>query len=517
MVAYKDANQLVKKGDFIHLAILLTIAFIIGLYLIITTVLISEDGVSYINYAKGLTTEPLKIIRDPSGYAPSSYTPGYPFLILTTHKLVDLFGKGAPVLSWIYSAQATSLICRILALIPLYFIGRGLVGGRLSFWAMLVLVILPYPAQIGSDVLRDWPHMLFLAVGFLFLLRAARYGKWLMFTLAGITAGLGYMVRPECAQLVAYGVVWVIYSILRRKHGYGMNRAKLVGALALLITGFAVAAVPYMKIRAEILPQRLREVIKSFSFNPKQNKAQQQDYPTPANFGCTAGLLTGKDNIIRAFAMLVRRINENLMYYFVLPLLIGIYYHFRKKTRDESTFFIMLFLLANIAMPVVRYCCAGPALSRRYILPLTAFTIFFVPAGLQTISRKLAGMLAGKKEQNGPSHKNQSRCFFALLVIGLAICIPKLSRPIRIEKKGYRLAAEWLKENTVKEDIIAAPDNRISFYAERKGIGKPDKRAKYVVKEMKDQKPPPAEMTEKWSCYLNNKEKKVKVVIYQKI
>ena len=517
MVAYKDANRLVKKDDFIHLAILLTITLIIGSYLIITTVLISKDGVSYINYAKGLSVEPLKIIRDPSGYAPSSYTPGYPFLILMTHKFVDLFDKGASVSSWTYSAQATALICRVLALIPLYFIGRRVVGGKLSFWAILILVILPYPAKIGSDVLRDWPHMLFLAVGFLFLLRAARYGKWLMFTLAGIVAGLGYMVRPMCAQLVAYGVVWVIYSIFRRKYEYGINRANLVCGLALLIAGFAVVAVPYMKIRAEILPQRLREVIKPFSLNPKQNKVQQQHYPAPANFGCNAGLLTGKDNIINAFAMLVRRINENLMYYFALPLLIGIYYHFRKKPRDESTFFIILFSLANIAMPVVRYCCAGPALSRRYILPLTAFTIFFVPSGLHTMGRKLAGMLAIREKRNVSSQENPSRCFFVLLVIGLAICIPKLSRPIQIEKKGYRLAAEWLKENTAKEDIIAAPDKRISFYAERKDIEKPDKMAKYVVKEMKDQEPSPAEMTEKWSCYLNNKKKKAKIVIYQRI
>ncbi len=110
--------------DKLHLAIILSIALVIGIYLIITTTLIAKDGVSYIHYAKALSSSPLEVIQDCSDYAPHAYTPGYPFLILMTHKLVDLFGDFPTVLSWIYSAQAIALFCRVLALIPLYFIGK---------------------------------------------------------------------------------------------------------------------------------------------------------------------------------------------------------------------------------------------------------------------------------------------------------------------------------------------------------------------------------------------------------
>lgn len=517
MVPDESASRLGKKHDLIHLAILSALALGIGVYLIATTVLISKDGISYINYAKGLGIAPLKVMRDSSGYAPRAYTPGYPFLILMAHRLVQLVFGGSSELSWIYSAQAIALLCRILALIPLYFIGKEFVGSKLSFWAILILVMLPYPTKIGADVLRAWPHILFLATGFLFLLRAAKNGKWLMFALVGVVAGLGYVVRPVCAQLVVYGVMWLIYSIFRYKPECSMSRAKLIGGLALLIIGFAVVAAPYMKIRREILPQRLQEIMKSFSLNSEQNKFRQQENFTPVNSEYTAGLLAGKDNITEAFAMLIRRINEHLMYYFVPALFLGLYYYFRRKPKSESTFFIAAFILLNIAVLILRYCCAGAALSRRYALPLIAFTIFFVPAGLQIISRWVEGVLSRGVHRNGVSEGKLQRWFFVLLIIGLAICMPKLLRPIRIEKKGYRLAAEWLKENTASRDIIVVPDERISFYAERKGVRKLGKSVKYVVKRLKDQEKTPAEMTEVWSSYLNEKKKKYKVVIYQRI
>jgi hypothetical protein len=58
--------------------------------------------------------------------------------------------------------------------------------------------------------------------------------------------------------------------------------------------------------------------------------------------------------------------------------------------------------------------------------------------------------------------------FFILVITGLAICTPKLLRPIHTDKKTYIAAAQWLKENTQENDLIAVFDKRISFYAERK-------------------------------------------------
>ena len=80
-------------------------------------------------------------------------------------------------------------------------------------------------------------------------------------------------------------------------------------------------------------------------------------------------------------------------------------------------------------------------------------------------------------------------------MIGISICLPKLLGPIRSEKQGYRAAAKWLKANTDSAAIVAVPDKRISFYAERTGLVYEDEnipeKAEYIVKISKKQKDEP--------------------------
>jgi len=96
---------------------------------------------------------------------------------------VALFADDSSVFTWIYSAQGVTLLCKLFAIMPLYFTGKFLVGSRKSFWAVLVLVVLPYPAHVGCEVVREWPYILFWAGGFLFLLLGAKRGKWRTFGL----------------------------------------------------------------------------------------------------------------------------------------------------------------------------------------------------------------------------------------------------------------------------------------------------------------------------------------------
>ena len=153
------SNLFAEKNDLFRILILISIALVIGAYLISTSTLISKDGVYYIERAKLFSNSPIELIKgEPCGYL---------FLIFIAHKFVMLFQANSSAYTWIYSAQSITLICRLAALFPLYFIGKLFVGKKRSFWAVLILIILPYPAEFGSDVLRDWPHILFLMTGFL--------------------------------------------------------------------------------------------------------------------------------------------------------------------------------------------------------------------------------------------------------------------------------------------------------------------------------------------------------------
>ena len=80
----------------LHLAILLGVALTIGVYLIATSVLISRDGVFYIEQAQRLAQDPLGAAR--------RYPIGYPVLIAAGHKVARLLVDEDSAAVWIVSA-----------------------------------------------------------------------------------------------------------------------------------------------------------------------------------------------------------------------------------------------------------------------------------------------------------------------------------------------------------------------------------------------------------------------------
>ena len=135
-----------RTSDLLRLGVVAGLCLLIGVYLILTTVLIARDGVFYIGRAQAIDENPLAVAR--------GHPPGYPFLLWIAHQAAASFAPHDSTMLWVYSAQGVTLLCRVLALVPLYFLGRLLVGARDSFWALLILVVLPYPAGAETRIRR---------------------------------------------------------------------------------------------------------------------------------------------------------------------------------------------------------------------------------------------------------------------------------------------------------------------------------------------------------------------------
>jgi len=505
MVAGKDANQLVKEKNLIHIIILLAIALGIGTYIIATTVLIAKDGTFYIELAKSIADNPVEAMRNIPSW-------GYPFLIHLMHKMIGLFYDATSLQGWIISAQAVSLISKVIASIALYFVGSYFVGSRLSFWGVLILSILPDSAEYGSDALSNWPNIMFLAIGFLLLLLGSRFRKNWMFGWAGITTGLGYLIRPECGQVVLYGSAWLLFNLIRPQGK--MRRIKAIGALVLLLAGFAVIAVPYMRSKGYIFPRQ--GIWKLPALLSMSNDSIGSAFDTNI---CLAGLSVGK---IIGDDTLITNMCETLVYYFITPLLIGCYYYFRKQSKTlEQTFFAAAFIIVNVAIAIWQSSCLG-YLSRRHTLVLVAFTIFYIPVGLHVIASWLSRRTS---KSDSAVEENIRRWFFILMVVGFVICAAKFVRitPLRWEKIGYKETAEWLSKNTAPMDIIAIPDKRITFYAERKGLEYGEQipeQVDYIVRIVKsgDEKLGfGKDNKEEYSTWVDKRKKSRKLVIYKVI
>ena len=245
-----DRNRLLKS-DVVRLGILMGLCLALGVYLIATTVLISKDGVFYIGQAQGFPRDPLGVAR--------RHPPGYPALLWIAHAVAGLFSRSDSVVSWIYVSQSITLLCRLLALIPLYLLGKSLIGGGRAFWAVLILVGLPYPAQFGSDVLRDWPYVMFLSLGFWLLYEALHRRAWWMFALVGLDAAVGYLIQPAAAQLVLYGLLGLAIVLCPDARScLSTERRKPAMAAALLIAGFIGPVLPFACATGTLIPHQLR-------------------------------------------------------------------------------------------------------------------------------------------------------------------------------------------------------------------------------------------------------------------
>jgi 4-amino-4-deoxy-L-arabinose transferase-like glycosyltransferase len=415
----------------------LLLGCIIGTYLIITTHLITKDGPFYIEQAQLFETNPLEAVK--------GHYFGYPYLIFLVHKIASISGLSDGVGGWIIAAQSTTLMCMLAAFIPLYFIGKSFLGSRNSFYAILILAFLPYPARFAADVLRDWPYIFFLSLGFLILIIAAKGKRLWLYAVVGIISGLGFFVRLECAQVIIYALLWLVICVICPR--YQMTRKKTVVSILLLLVFFAAIVLPYMHIRQQYVPEKIEEFIDNSSLGKN----------LPAVF--EAGLAT---NLAGSIIKVLKRIAENLFYYFFIFALIGFYSRFIagfKKLTDTEKTFATGFILLNFIMLIWLFYNFG-YVSRRHCLPLSLLFLLYSPIGLEIVSEKISS-----------SFKSNSVFWFHLLVIvGIFICMPALLEPKRKDTAGFLDAAQWLRQNTKPEDLIAVPDLRISFYAQRKGI-----------------------------------------------
>src|SRR4030042_2015744 len=98
------SEQTNKDKDFINISILLVITSAIGIYLMVNTVIIAKDGVTFIEYAKKLQDAPVKTMIDEYQH------PGYPWLIFAAHKITGFWYQATSVFGWIYSAQSVTLL-----------------------------------------------------------------------------------------------------------------------------------------------------------------------------------------------------------------------------------------------------------------------------------------------------------------------------------------------------------------------------------------------------------------------
>jgi hypothetical protein len=325
----------------------------------------------------------------------------------------------------------------------------------MRFCRCFILVFLPWPAEWGTDVLREWPHLFFLSLGFALVVWAFSSGRFILMLPGGLISGLGHTIRPECAQIIIYAVTGLILVFVRPASALSRNQA--LRGMVWLIGGFSIVFLPYVYARGGILPQKLDELL---TVNMKARSITASDATGNAVTPVCAGIVSSP---IEGVVNLVQHLCENLYYYFFPFMVIGLcLFYLRSHRNSFSMWFMAGFIVFNIIMLTVLHHCWG-YISRRHLLPLTAMTVFFVPPGLDAA----AGLLCRRKTGRADT-RQKNTVFWIMFAVGLIVCVPKLAKPTSSEI-GFRKAADFLRQHTPKDAVLAVPDRRIAFYAERFG------------------------------------------------
>ncbi len=171
---------------------------------------ITVDGTEYVRFAEALR----------AGHpAVSIFPPGYPLLIALARVVVP---------DRVYSGALVSLVCGVLLVWPVWWLGRRALGPRWAAFPVLAVALHPLMAVLSAVTMSDSAYFLALYGG-LALAGAARG------LTSGLVMGAAFALRPEAlipaGALAVGGALGTVRGAVRRRTlGLGM-----LGFLALAI------------------------------------------------------------------------------------------------------------------------------------------------------------------------------------------------------------------------------------------------------------------------------------------
>ncbi|MEN8126928.1 MAG: glycosyltransferase family 39 protein [Planctomycetota bacterium] len=422
------------------LTFLLILCLGIGIYKIAVLACVSNDSVTFMEFARFLKLCPDSIIKS------SDQHPGYPAIICASEWILGKLGCDPALEHRIIAAQSATLICRTIAICFLYSVFRFFGNKKYALVSAILVLLIPVYANNGSEVLSDWPNLMLMAIALYLCLRGLRNTSRLCFFAAGFSSGLAYWVRPEGAVFV---VVFGIYTLLQTFTRTDKSRLWVHFGIMVIAAGLITA--PYMFYKGALFPKK--KIGYSSVSSESHNTTVSTPRCRPFQTDIAAGTLPLKP--AKAMGHFVEKL-FNTVFLLSVPLL-GVFLYRMKgfkrlAPRDQ---FLMLFIALWMGLMIWLHCRHG-YMSYRHIMPLVVFGFAWILKGLHGVVLMF-----------GSSRQKLNRNTAAVIGICIALFVPKLIRPAHADKAVYKQAGLWLRDNTPAEVTLAVFDNRIGFYAER--------------------------------------------------
>jgi hypothetical protein len=364
------------RRDLLLLVVLVVLAAFSRVWLIAHTEVAARDSVGFIRYALDLERYPWREVL-----GRSLQHPGYPLVLLAVSWPVRYFLGGTNAVSMQLSAQLASAMAGVLLVIPMYYLGRDLLGRRAGFWGTALFQCLPVSARVMSDALSEATFLLFIATALLFAVRAVQGNSLARFAWCGFFSGLAYLTRPEGALIVvAAGLVLIAMQCFSSWRQSWLH-AIACGA-ALLVTVAAVGS-PYVLVTGRLTnkptPRRLFDKTVSEEAPPAHSEVISHG-PLTASLLAIYAPENLKDRRLWGLYAVATEVTKDFQYLCVLPLVLGMWW-LRERLKTPGAW-VLLVLCSLHSLILWRLAVVVGYVSDRHVLVLALSGVFLAAGGV---------------------------------------------------------------------------------------------------------------------------------------
>jgi len=427
------------KSEKQKLLLIFCAVFTVGLLQLFLVFTISGDGPYYINVAKSFYAGDFK-----AGLAKEQH-PLYSLLMALAYNLTH---------NWVAAGQSVSFIFGLLAVFPVYFLAKDIFGEKIGILTAVFFAFHPFLCKYSAIIRSEAVYIFLFACSVWLSWRAISRQKYSLYFLAGLTAGLNYLNRPEGLGIsVVTGLYILFHNLPQFKNTY---KKRLI-SICLLGIGTLIFVSPYMLyIRDQSGSWQLskKKSIITAVFGCASRSIPPATLPSIAKIPSYSRMEEGYFRTLRGNVLTFVKV-----YYPTLFLLLLLSFVRRKAIprRQEPELFIGLIPVFYILVFSLFY------VSDRHLVPLVSVCLFWAAIGFYELYHLILAKVSLVKTNIMSALNNK---VFAVLLIGVIITLlPYVLGPQDRDKIGQRKVGEWIKENCGENSFILTDLDRIPFYA----------------------------------------------------
>ena len=429
-------------NDFKLVAALVGLSLFVQLWLVTRAALPALDAVGYVAVAQAIERDGLlaTLRSEPE-------QPLFPLLVWCAHAIGTRCGA-MDTSHWATSAQVAAAIPLLLAVVPVFYLLRRMVGRPAAVAGCIFFCTLYAVARLGADGISDSTHLLLLALGWCAAAAylenvhdvARRRPLWL--AASGVGFGLAMLARSEA--ILAPPALALTLVLLARRHGIAAWRGCAVGCGALAL-GLAVVLTPYL-IVSDAQPPRTavarllggRAVSERLPFNAPQGTPEIQEIAWQWRGGGSLAFGRKDSTLTTRFSGFWPAIGEFLQELFqtlqyVVALLAAIGLAFRSKRPLTALGRFCLVLAVTYAAGGLYVALTHGYLAGRHLMVLVVLALPWAGLGSVAVSRWLAKWLS-----------RESLVRLGVVGgVGLA-CLSITITPLNASRAAHRTAADWV-------------------------------------------------------------------------